>query len=110
MAFPPMRMRWCWLQPIALMYFPALMRPGRFDRKVVLELPDKRARQQVLKVHTKYVPLAGDIDLEMLAKRTVGFSGADLANLVNEAALLTGRERKKQVDMEISTGRGIKLY
>lgn len=80
---------------------PALMRPGRFDRKVVLELPDKRARQQVLKVHTRYVPLADGIDLEMLARRTAGFSGADLANLVNEAALLTGRERRKQVDMEM---------
>ncbi|ADJ27342.1 ATP-dependent zinc metalloprotease FtsH [Nitrosococcus watsonii] len=80
---------------------PALLRPGRFDRKVVLDLPDKKARQRVLEVHTKNVPLAADVDLEQVARRTVGFSGADLANLVNEAALLTGRERKKQVDMDM---------
>ncbi|KFI23827.1 ATP-dependent zinc metalloprotease FtsH [Nitrosococcus oceani] len=80
---------------------PALLRPGRFDRKVVLDLPDKKARQRVLEVHTKNVPLADDVDLERVARRTVGFSGADLANLVNEAALLTGRERKKQVDMDM---------
>jgi cell division protease FtsH len=78
---------------------PALLRPGRFDRKVVLDLPDKKARQRVLEVHTRKVPLADDVDLEAVAKRTVGFSGADLANLVNEAALLSGRDRKKKVDM-----------
>ncbi|ADE14724.1 ATP-dependent metalloprotease FtsH [Nitrosococcus halophilus Nc 4] len=80
---------------------PALLRPGRFDRKVILELPDKKARQKVLEVHAKEVPLAEDVDLEVIAKRTVGFSGADLANLVNEAALLTARERKKKVDMDM---------
>lgn len=78
---------------------PALLRPGRFDRKVVLDLPDKKARQRVLEVHTRRVPLADDVNLEAVAKRTVGFSGADLANLVNEAALLAGRDRKKEVDM-----------
>ncbi|QBQ55692.1 ATP-dependent zinc metalloprotease FtsH [Nitrosococcus wardiae] len=80
---------------------PALLRPGRFDRKVILELPDKKARQKVLEVHAKEVPLAEDVDLEVIAKRTVGFSGADLANLVNEAALLTARERKRKVDMDM---------
>ncbi|MBI1424983.1 MAG: ATP-dependent zinc metalloprotease FtsH [Gammaproteobacteria bacterium] len=78
---------------------PALLRPGRFDRKVVLDLPDKKARLAILKIHSREVPLAADVDLERLASLTVGFSGADLENLVNEAALLTGREEKSQVDM-----------
>lgn len=78
---------------------PALLRPGRFDRKVVLDLPDKKARLAILKIHTRKVPLADDVNLERLASLTVGFSGADLENLVNEAALLTGREDKQQVDM-----------
>jgi cell division protease FtsH len=80
---------------------PALLRPGRFDRKIVMERPDKKARQRILEVHTKNVPLTDDVDLETIARRTVGFSGADLANLVNEAALLAGREWKKHVDMEV---------
>ncbi len=80
---------------------PALMRPGRFDRKIVLEMPRKDARQKILEVHTKRVPLAEDVDLEIVAKRTVGFSGADLENLVNEAALLAGREHKDQVNMTL---------
>ncbi|NIR32839.1 MAG: ATP-dependent zinc metalloprotease FtsH [Gammaproteobacteria bacterium] len=78
----------------------ALMRPGRFDRKVVLDLPEKAARTEILKVHTRKVPLAGDVDLDTLAQRTVGFSGADLQNMVNEAALLAGREDKRKVDMD----------
>jgi cell division protease FtsH len=80
---------------------PALLRPGRFDRKVTLELPLKEARRQILAVHTRQVPLDEDVDLDDLASRTAGFSGADLENLVNEAALLTGRERWKQVTQKI---------
>ena len=76
---------------------PALLRPGRFDRKVTLELPLKEARRQVLDVHTKKIPLAEDVDLDRVAAQTVGFSGADLENLVNEAALLTGRARQELV-------------
>jgi cell division protease FtsH len=71
---------------------PALLRPGRFDRHVTLELPDLRARKQVLEVHTRKVPLAGDVDLRTIAAGTPGFSGADLKNLVNEAAMLAARE------------------
>jgi len=79
---------------------PALMRPGRFDRKVVLHLPDRRARQRILEVHCRKVPLASDVDLAAIAARTVGFAGANLENLVNEAALLAARRRKDRVDME----------
>lgn len=79
---------------------PALTRPGRFDRQITLELPQKQARQQILKIHTRDVPVAGDVDLENLAARTVGFSGADLKNLVNEAALLAGRKNRKKVRAE----------
>ena len=79
----------------------ALLRPGRFDRKVYLELPDREARVAMLKVHVKGVALADDVDLERVAARTVGFSGADLKNLVNEAALLAGRQRKDKVDMAL---------
>ncbi len=78
----------------------ALLRPGRFDRKVTLERPPKQARELILKVHTRDVPLADDVDLTDLASRTVGFSGADLENLVNEAALFAARERKARVDFE----------
>jgi cell division protease FtsH len=78
---------------------PALLRPGRFDRKITLDLPDKKARIQIMEIHTKAVPLAKDVDLERLAALTAGFSGADLENLVNEAALMAGRENKEQVDM-----------
>ncbi|MEO2172777.1 MAG: ATP-dependent zinc metalloprotease FtsH [bacterium] len=76
---------------------PALLRPGRFDRKVVLELPQKQAREAILKVHTRKVPIADDVDLESIALGTVGFSGADLANLVNEAALLAARQEVEVV-------------
>ena len=77
----------------------ALLRPGRFDRKVYLELPDREARQAILKIHAAKVVLGEDVDLERLAERTVGFSGADLENLVNEAALLAGRASKGVVAM-----------
>jgi cell division protease FtsH len=78
---------------------PALMRPGRFDRQVVVDRPDVRGREGILKVHTKNIPLASDIKLEILAKGTPGLSGADLANLVNEAALLAARKNQKEVTM-----------
>ncbi|MBK1620799.1 cell division protein FtsH [Lamprobacter modestohalophilus] len=77
----------------------ALLRPGRFDRKVYLELPDRDARHAILKIHAAKVVLGEDVDLERVAERTVGFSGADLENLVNEAALLAGRAKKGVVDM-----------
>ncbi len=76
---------------------PALLRPGRFDRKITLDRPDRAARQAILKVHARHVPLAGDVDLGHVAGQTTGFAGADLANLVNEAALLAGRRELKQV-------------
>ena len=79
---------------------PALLRPGRFDRQVTVGLPDKNARIEILKVHAKNKTLAKDITLENLAKRTPGFSGADLENLLNEAALLTVRRNKKEITME----------
>jgi cell division protease FtsH len=79
---------------------PALLRPGRFDRKVVLELPGKKARLAILNVHTKRVPLNSDINLEQTANAVVGFSGADLANLVNEAALRAARADRKEVTQE----------
>jgi len=79
---------------------PALIRPGRFDRQITLELPQKRARKEILEVHTKQVPLAEDVGLEAIAAGTAGFSGADLKNLVNEAALLAARKEKKQVEAE----------
>jgi len=78
----------------------ALLRPGRFDRKVTLDLPDKKARRAILGIHSVKVPLADDVDLERIAALTVGFSGADLENLVNEAALLCGRENRENVNME----------
>jgi cell division protease FtsH len=78
---------------------PALLRPGRFDRQVVVARPDVRGRVGILKVHTKKIPLSPDVELETLARGTPGFSGADLANLVNEAALLAARKNKKLVDM-----------
>ena len=79
----------------------ALLRPGRFDRKVYLELPDKAARRAILDIHAKKIPLADDVDLGKVAERTIGFSGADLANLVNEAALLAGRRELEHVDMDL---------
>src|ERR1700710_596245 len=78
---------------------PALLRPGRFDRRVVVGRPDVRGREEVLRVHSKKVPLAEDVDLRILARGTPGFSGADLANMVNEAALNAARVNRKQVTM-----------
>jgi cell division protease FtsH len=78
----------------------ALLRPGRFDRKITLDLPDKKARRAILDIHAVDVPLADDVDLDRLAALTVGFSGADLENLVNEAALLSGRDNRETVGME----------
>ncbi|MFN7668264.1 MAG: ATP-dependent zinc metalloprotease FtsH, partial [Burkholderiales bacterium] len=78
---------------------PALLRPGRFDRQVVVSLPDIRGREQILKVHMRKVPLAQDVDPSVLARGTPGFSGADLANLVNEAALFAARRNGRTVDM-----------
>jgi cell division protease FtsH len=77
---------------------PALLRPGRFDRHVTVDLPTRKGRLEILKVHTRNVPLAADVDLEKIARSTVGMSGADLANLVNESALLATREDKQAVD------------
>ena len=79
---------------------PALLRPGRFDRQVTVGLPDKNGRQAILAVHAKGKPLAADIDLSMIARETPGFSGADLANLVNEAALNAARSERKQISMQ----------
>ena len=78
---------------------PALLRPGRFDRQVVVPLPDVRGRSQILKVHMRKVPTAEDVDAMIIARGTPGFSGADLANLVNEAALFAARADKKLVSM-----------
>ena len=78
---------------------PALLRPGRFDRHVTVDRPTKKGRLEILKVHTRNTPLAADTDLEHIARGTVGMSGADLANLVNEAALLATREDKEAIDM-----------
>jgi cell division protease FtsH len=79
---------------------PALLRPGRFDRQVVVPLPDVRGREQILKVHMRKVPLDGSVKPQVIARGTPGFSGADLANLVNEAALLAARANKRTVTME----------
>lgn len=79
---------------------PALMRPGRFDRQVVVASPDVKGREGILKVHTKNIPLAEDVDLRILAKATPGFSGADLSNLVNEGALLAARKKRTKVCMD----------
>jgi cell division protease FtsH len=78
---------------------PALLRPGRFDRQIVVPTPDVRGRLEILKVHTRNTPLTENVDLEKIARGTPGFSGADLANLVNEAALLAARQSKEKVDM-----------
>jgi len=78
---------------------PALLRPGRFDRHVTLELPDKPAREAILKVHVRKVPLASDVDVSIIASSTPGFSGADLKNMVNEAAMMAAREGETQVAM-----------
>jgi len=78
---------------------PALLRPGRFDRRVVVGLPDVRGREEILRVHVKKVPVSDDTNLNVLARGTPGFSGADLANMVNEAALSAARVNRKQVTM-----------
>jgi len=79
---------------------PALLRPGRFDRQVVVPLPDIRGREQILQVHMRKVPMAPDVKADIIARGTPGFSGADLANLVNEAALFAARANKRLVDMD----------
>ena len=79
---------------------PALLRPGRFDRRVVVTRPDVRGREGILRVHTRKIPIADNVDISVLARATPGFSGADLANLVNEAALLAARHDQKFVTME----------
>ena len=79
---------------------PALLRPGRFDRRVFVGLPDIKGREQILKVHSKGKPLGSDVKLDELAKSTPGFTGADLENLLNEAALLAARKNKKHIDMD----------
>ena len=84
---------------------PALLRPGRFDRRVVVNRPDVRGREEILRVHTRKIPLADDVDLTVLARGTPGFSGADLANMVNEAALSAARQNRKavlQFDFELA--------
>ena len=84
---------------------PALLRPGRFDRRVVVSRPDVKGREQILRVHTKKTPLSDDVDLSVIARGTPGFSGADLANLVNEAALIAARSNRKvvtQYDFELA--------
>ncbi|HEY4322086.1 MAG TPA: ATP-dependent zinc metalloprotease FtsH [Gemmatimonadales bacterium] len=78
---------------------PALLRPGRFDRQIVVDAPDVRGREGILRVHTRKIPLAGDVNLGIIAKGTPGMAGADLANLVNEGALLAARRNKSAVDM-----------
>jgi len=78
---------------------PALLRPGRFDRQVVVPRPDVKGREEILRVHARRIPLAPNVELKVLARGTPGFSGADLANLVNEAALLAARQNKKLVEM-----------
>merc|ERR1712146_696268 len=78
---------------------PALLRPGRFDRQVVVALPDIRGREQILKVHMRKVPVGKDVEAALIARGTPGFSGADLANLVNEAALFAARQDEKTVTM-----------
>lgn len=79
---------------------PALLRPGRFDRQIVVSIPDVKGREAILKVHTRKNILAGDVDLSIIARGTPGFSGADLENLVNEAALLAARKNKKEIEMD----------
>src|SRR5450432_4359065 len=78
---------------------PALLRPGRFDRQIVVDRPDMEGRKGILRVHAKGKPFEGDVDLDVIARRTPGFTGADLANVINEAALLTARHDRHQIDM-----------
>jgi len=78
---------------------PALLRPGRFDRQIIVDMPDLKGREQILRVHIRKIPLAGGVNLERIARGTPGLAGAELANIVNEAALLAARRNKSQVDM-----------
>ncbi|MGH2611377.1 MAG: ATP-dependent metallopeptidase FtsH/Yme1/Tma family protein, partial [Tepidiformaceae bacterium] len=78
---------------------PALLRPGRFDRQIVVDMPDVKGREQILRVHTRKIPLAPGVDLSIIARGTPGLSGAELANVVNEAALIAARRNKPHVDM-----------
>jgi cell division protease FtsH len=78
----------------------ALLRPGRFDRRIVVSIPDVKGREEILKVHTRSTPMAKDVELQVLARSTPGFTGADIANMVNEAALFASRNGKKNIDME----------
>ncbi len=80
---------------------PALLRPGRFDRRVTIDLPDKKERGEILAIHAKGKPFSEDVDMKVIAQRTSGFSGADLSNVLNEAAILTVREDKKEISNEI---------
>src|SRR2546428_3512855 len=79
---------------------PALLRPGRFDRQIVIDLPDLKGREEILKVHARSIKLSKDVDFSVIGRGTPGFSGADLANLINEAALLAARKNKKTVEMD----------
>ncbi|PSR35816.1 MAG: cell division protein FtsH, partial [Sulfobacillus thermosulfidooxidans] len=79
---------------------PALLRPGRFDRQIMVPRPDQKGRRKILEVHVENKPLDSDVDLDVIARRTPGFTGADLANLANEAALLAARERRKKITMQ----------
>src|SRR5438093_623908 len=79
---------------------PALLRPGRFDRQIVVDMPDVKGREQILRVHTRNIPLDEDVNLQQLARGTPGLAGADIANMVNEAALLAARRNRKKVTME----------
>ena len=88
---------------------PALLRPGRFDRTIYVGLPDIRGREEILKIHTKNKPLADDVDLKVIAKRTPGFTPADLENLVNEAALLSARYNFKSIPMHLIEEASIKV-
>ncbi len=78
---------------------PALLRPGRFDRRIVIDHPDAKGREAILRVHMRGKPIADDVDIQKLAKQTAGFSGADLANMVNEAAILAARKNKTRIEM-----------
>jgi len=88
---------------------PAILRPGRFDRQIYVGLPDVKAREEILKVHTRNKPLDDDVDLQVVAKRTPGFSPADLENLANEAALLSARQNRKKINMETINEASIKV-
>ena len=88
---------------------PALLRPGRFDRQVVVDTPDVTGREEILKVHSKKKPLAGDVDLGRIAKVTSGYTGADLENLMNEAAIFAARRNKEKIDSKDIEDANIKV-